>query len=218
MAKEIGRNAPCPCGSARSEEAPRECCQCCEGGATTGFLRGVGLKREMRICDVLPRLVRLTTELLEFDPIRVISAAAMLATLADYHPLIFRLDTLIYLSASHGNGDRIPSIQDLDRWLNTEIPESEISRFEDPPEDFAIGLVRTEDGDRLIFNGYLSGPDAYLQDVLDTLAAGPSALGPIRLKAKAALFVSNKLIHRRGYDRFTAGSRTPDRVILPEDG
>jgi hypothetical protein len=71
-------------------------------------------------------------------------------------------------------------------------------------------------GDRLIFNGYLSGPDAYLQEVLDTLAAGPSALSPIQLRAKAALSLSNQLVRRRGYDRFTAGSRTPDRVILPE--
>src|SRR6266404_1055266 len=111
---------------------------------------------------------------------------------------------------------RVPSVQDLDRWLNTEIPESEIGRFEDPPEDFAVGLVRTEDGDRLVFNGYLSGPDAYLQNILDTLAVGPPALSFIRLKAKAALFLSNELVGRRGYDRFTAGSHSPDKVVLPE--
>jgi hypothetical protein len=67
-----------------------------------------------------------------------------------------------------------------------------------------------------VSHGYLSGPDAYLQDVSDTLAAGPSALTPIRLKAKAALSLSSELVHRRGYDRFTAGSRTPDRVVFPE--
>lgn len=218
MAKEIGRNEPCPCGSGKKWKK-------CHGNpanaekeppAPEDFLEALGLDRGLQVRDVLPELVRLTTELREFDPIQVISAAAMLASLADNHTLIFRLDTLILLAASHGAGKRVPSVEDLNRWLNTEIPESEIGRFEDPPEDFAVGLVRREDGDRLIFNGYLSGPDAYLQDVLDTLAAGPSALAPIRLKAKAALSLSNELVRRRGYDRFTAGSHTPDRVILPE--
>ena len=217
MVKEIGRNEPCPCGSGKKwKKCHGNPANAMKEPAPEDFFEAFGLNRGLRICDVLPELVRLTTELREFDPIRVISAAAMLATLADNHTFIFRLDTLMYLAVSHGNGNQVPSVQDLDRWLNTEIPESEISRFEDPPEDFAVGLVRTEDGDRLIFNGYLSGPDAYLQDVLDTLAAGPSALGPIRLKARAALFVSNELVHRRGYDRFTAGSRNPDRVILPK--
>jgi hypothetical protein len=218
MAKEIGRNEPCPCGSGKKWKK-------CHGNpanaakkppAPEDFFEAFGLDRGLQVRDVLPELVRLTTELREFDPIQVISAAAMLASLADNHTLIFRLDTLIFLAASHGAGKRVPSVEDLDRWLNTEIPESEIGRFEDPPEDFAVGLVRTEDGDRLIFNGYHSGPDAYLQDVLDTLAAGPSALAPIQLRAKAALSLSNELVRRRGYDRFTAGSRTPDRVILPE--
>jgi SEC-C motif-containing protein len=217
MSKEIGRNAPCPCGSGKKWKK-------CHGNpanvvkepAPADLSEAFGLNGRLRIRDVLPKLVTLTTELREFDPIQVISAAATLASLADNHTFIFRLDSLIYLAASHGNGSRVPSVQDLDRWLNTEIPESEIGRFEDPPEDFAVGLVRTEDGDRLIFNGYLSGPDAYLQDVLDTLAAGPSVLGPIRLKANAALSLSNELVGRRGYDRFTAGSHSPDRVVLPE--
>jgi hypothetical protein len=217
MAKEIGRNEPCPCGSGKKwKKCHGNPANAVKEPAPEDFFEAFGLNRGLRICDVLPELVRLTTELREFDPVQVISAAAMLATLADNHTFIFRLDTLIYLAASHGNGNQVPSVQDLDRWLNTEIPESEIRRFEDPPEDFAIGLVRTVDGDRLIFNGYLSGPDAYLQDVLDTLAAGPSDLGQIRLKARAALFVSNELVHRRGYNRFTAGSRNPDRVILPK--
>jgi hypothetical protein len=166
----------------------------------------LGLDRGLQVGDVLPELRRLTTELREFDPIQIISAAAMLASLADNHTFTLRLDTLIFLAASHGAGKQVPSVEDLDRGLNTEIPESEIGRFEDPAEDFAVGLVRTEDGDRLIFNGYLSGPDAYLQDVLDTLTAGPSALAPIRLKAKTALSLSNELVRRRGYDRFTAGA------------
>jgi hypothetical protein len=153
MSTEIGRNAPCPCGSGKKWKKCRgNPANAVKEAAPEGFFAAFGLNRGLRICDVLPKLVRLTTELREFDPIQVISAAAMLATLADNHTFIFRLDTLIYLAASHGNGARVPSVQDLDRWLNTEIPESEIGRFEDPPEDFAVGLVRTEDGDRLIFN------------------------------------------------------------------
>jgi predicted flap endonuclease-1-like 5' DNA nuclease len=73
-----------------------------------------------------------------------------------------------------------------------------------------------EEGDRIIFNGHLSGPDAYLQDVTDLLAAGTSALAPVPLQAKAALSLSTELAHRRGYDRFTAGSLTPDRVVFPK--
>ena len=217
-AKEIGRNEPCPCGSGKKWKKchgnPTDTVR--EPPAPEDFFEAFGLDSALQVCDVLAELVRLTTELREFDPVQVISAVAMLASLADNHTLVFRLETLIFLAASHGVGKRVPSVEDLDRWLNTEIPESEIGRFEDPPEDFAVGLVRTKDGDRLIFNGYLSGPDAYLQDVLDTLAAGPSPLAPVQLRAKAALSLSNELVRRRGYDRFTAGSHTPDRVIIPE--
>src|SRR5450755_3486265 len=45
----------------------------------------------------------------------------MLASLADNHTLIFRLDTLILLVASHGAGKRVPSVEDLDRWLNPQF-------------------------------------------------------------------------------------------------
>jgi hypothetical protein len=170
----------------------------------------------LRIRDVLPEMKSLIAALSEYDPVQVISAAASLESLAENHTLIFRLDTFIFLAAAYCVGTRVPSIEALDRWLNTELTDSSVERFKDPPEDFAIGLVRTEEGDRLIFNGSLSGPDAYLQDVLDTLAAGPSALAPIRSKIRTVLFLSNELVSRRGYDRLTDGSGKSEKVFLPE--
>jgi hypothetical protein len=55
-------------------------------------------------------------------------------------------------------------------------PNRTSSRFEDPPEDFAIGNVCTPVGDRLVFNGEWSGPDQILQDVLDAVETGPASL------------------------------------------
>ncbi len=217
-AKKIGRNEPCPCGSGMKWKK-------CHGNPATPvqeqpsfeqFLNHFGLDHALRISDVLSELSQLTNELSEFNALQVISAAAMLASLADNHTLIYRIDTLIFLAASHCAGIQVPSTGDLHRWLNVQIPRSEVARFEDPPEDFAIGLVRTEDGDRLLFNGYLGGPDAYLQDVLDTLAAGPPPVARVRSNAHLALLISDQLVRRRGYDRFTAGSITPDLVAIPE--
>ncbi len=68
-----------------------------------------------------------------------------------------------------------------------------------------MGIVNTDEGDRLVLNGYLSGPDAYLQDVLEILTSGPGLVEPIRRAARAALVVSNELVHRRGYNRHTVG-------------
>ena len=158
----------------------------------------------------------LTGELAGYDPIQVISAAASLASLAENHTLIFRLDTLILLAASYCTGKRTPSREVLDRWLNTEIPKSQVKRMEDPAEDFAVGLVRTREGNRLILNGSLSGPDAYLQDVLDTLEAGPPALVSILSKIKTILALSNELVGRRGYDRFTGSPGVHEHVTLPD--
>ena len=223
MAREkIGRNDPCPCGSGKKWKK-------CHGGPTatskelpTGFASFVEYLQSqpptdtLRIRDVKSDLKLLTAELQSYDPMQVISAAAALASLGENHTLIFRLDTLICFAALYCKGSQTPSRDVLDRWLNTLISESPVGRMEDPAEDFAVGLVRTHDGNRLVLNGYLSGPDAYLQDVLDTLQEGPGNLAPLRLTVSTVLHISDELISRRGYDRFTSGSGAHDGVTLPE--
>jgi hypothetical protein len=215
---KVGRNDPCPCGSGKKWKK-------CHGGPAEAnkqapgleeLLAAVGSASALVFREVVPELERLADELTGYDPIQVISAAASLSSLAENHTLIFRLDALILLAATYCAGKQTPSREVLDRWLNTEIPQSQVKRMEDPAEDFAVGLVRTVEGNRLILNGYLSGPDAYLQDVLDTLEAGPSALVDIRSKIKTVLLLSNELVGRRGYDRFTAIPGSHDDVTLPD--
>ena len=218
MVMKIGRNEPCPCGSGKKWKK-------CHGDPandsgqswpTEDFLAAVKSSRLLKIADILPQVSKLERELREFDAFKVISAAATLASLDSNHTFIFRLDTLILLAAHCCAGDRTPSVHDLDRWLNQEVVASDVNRLEDPPEDFAVGIVSTGDGDRLIFNGSLSGPDAYLQDVLDTLMTGPELVDPIRRSVTAALAVSNELVRRRGYSRLTIG-KPGDAVTLPEN-
>jgi hypothetical protein len=214
---KIGRNDPCPCGSGKKWKK-------CHGGPTEAdeqtptfeeLLAAFGSAGDLRIREIVPELKSLTEELADYDPILVISAAAALSSLAENHTLIFRLDTLILLAATYCAGRQKPSKEVLDRWLNTEIPESQVKRMEDPAEDFAVGLVRTAEGNRLILNGHQSGPDAYLQDVLDTLEAGPSKLATIRSKIKTILALSNELVDRRCYDRFTGRAGVHENVTLP---
>ncbi len=218
MARKIGRNEPCPCGSGKKWKK-------CHGAPADDsgkqfprddFFEAFKVDRSLKILDILPQLSKLTKELRQFDLVKVLSAAAAVASLADNHTLTFRLDTLIFLAASHCAGDRVPAVADLRRWLNADITASDVYRFEDPPEDFAVGIVNTDEGDRLVLNGYLSGPDAYLQDVLDTLTSGPGLVEPIHRAARAALMVSNELIHRRGYNRHTMGN-PGHGVALPND-
>jgi hypothetical protein len=217
MARKIGRNEPCPCGSGKKW---KKCHGAPDGSGEQfspgDFFEAFKINRSLKIADILSQLSKLTKELREFDMIKVLSAAAALASLAENHTLIFRLDTLIFLAASHCAGDRVPTIADLRLWLNSDIPASDVYRFEDPPEDFAVGIVNIDEGDRLVLNGYLSGPDAYLQDVLDTLRSGPGLVEPIRRSARAALVVSNELVHRRGYKRHTVGE-PGNGVTLPND-
>ena len=214
---KVGRNEQCPCGSGKKWKK-------CHGDPAKDsepqlppedFLAGLQSSRLLKVVEILPQVSKLAEELREFDPIKVISAAATLASLADNHTLIFRLDTLIFLAAFHCAGDQVPTLRDLERWLNSDIAASNIHRLEDPPEDFAVGIVGTDEGDRLVFNGYLSGPDAYLQDVLDTLTAGPEFVDPIRRAAKAALKVSSELVQQRGHNRFTVG-QPGDGVAFPD--
>ncbi len=215
---KIGRNDPCPCGSGKKWKkchgSPAEAVE--QAPPFEELLAAFRSAGELRIREVGPELKGLTGELASYDPIQVISAAASLASLAENHTLIFRLDALIFLAVTCCTGKQTPSREALDRWLNTEIPESQVKRMEDPAEDFAIGLVRTIEGNRLILNGYLSGPDVYLQDVLDTLEAGPSVLVPMRSRIKTILALSNELVGRRGYDRFTGCPGMPENVTLPE--
>jgi SEC-C motif-containing protein len=214
---KIGRNDPCPCGSGKKWKK-------CHGGPTEAdeqtpsfeeLLAAFGSAGDLQIREVVPELKSLTEELADYDPIPIISAAAALSSLAENHTLIFRLDTLILLAATYCTGKQKPSREVLDRWLNTEIPESQVKRMEDPAEDFAVGLVRTAEGNRLILNGHQSGPDAYLQDVLDTLEAAPPELVSIRSKIKTILALSNELVGRRCYDRSTGSAGVHESVTLP---
>jgi hypothetical protein len=214
---KIGRNDPCPCGSGKKWKK-------CHGGLAQAdkqtpsldeLLAAFGSAGDLRISEVVPELKSLTEELADYDPIRVISAAAALSGLAENHTLIFRLDTLILLATTYCVGEQTPTKEVLDRWLNTDIPASQVKRMEDPAEDFAVGLIRTAEGNRHILNGRQSGPDAYLQDVLDTLEAGPPGLVSVRSKIKALLALSNELVDRRCYDRFTGRAGVHDNITLP---
>ncbi len=223
MAKtKIGRNDPCPCGSGKKWKK-------CHGGpkATPAaslpdlssfldYLKSQPSPSALRISDLRTDLKDLTSELQNYDPEKVISASAVLASVAENHTLVYRINALILIASLACKGAQTPSIADLDRWLNRSISESAAGRLEDPAEDFAIGLVRTHTGNHLIFNGSLSGPDAYLQDVLDALTEGPASLAPFISITEAVLTVSDELVRRRGYDRFTSGSGTHEAVILPE--
>jgi hypothetical protein len=215
---KVGRNDPCPCGSGKKWKkchgSPSEVSE--QAPDFEQLLAALGAAGALGFREVVSELKDLTAELTGYDPLQVISAAASLSSLAENHTLVFRLDALILLAAAFCAGKRTPSLESLDRWLNTEIPKSQVKPMEDPAEDFAVGLVRTVEGNRLVLNGYLSGPDAYLQDVLDTLEAGPSALVSIRSKIKTILALSNELVGRRGYDRFTASPGMHEYVTLPD--
>lgn len=170
----------------------------------------------LRISDLRPDLKDLITELQNYDPEQVIPGSAALASLAENHTFIYRINALILLASLVCKGTQAPSVTDLDRWLNRSIAESPAGRLQDPAEDFAIGLVRTHTGNRLIFNGSLSGPDAYLQDVLDALGRGPASLASLISTTESVLTICNELVSRRGYNRLTSGSGTHEAVVVPE--
>ncbi len=97
MARKIGRNEPCPCGSGKKWKK----CHGAPNGSEEHFspedlFEAFKIDRSLKIADILSQLSKLTKELREFDMIKVLSAAAAFASLAENHTLIFRLDTLIF--------------------------------------------------------------------------------------------------------------------------
>jgi hypothetical protein len=83
----------------------------------------------LRISDLRPDLKDLTAELQNYDPEKVIPASAALASLAENHTLVYRINTLILLASLACKGTETPSIADLDRWLNRSIAESPAGRL-----------------------------------------------------------------------------------------
>jgi hypothetical protein len=173
------------------------------------------LDQDETIESAAHELTALRQELSEFDPVKVIAGCAALAALADNHTRIFRIDSLIHLAALHCAGTKVPTGAEFARWFNAYLTESHIVRFEDPPEDFAIGNVCTPVGDRLVFNGEWSGPDQILQDVLDAVETGPASLDGLRASGRAMLALSDLLAKRYGYSRDTAGSIDLIEVQIP---
>jgi len=213
----IGRNEPCPCGSGKKWKK-------CHGNPLRpggpsspweALAEAFTLDQDEGIESAASNLAALRQELAEFDPVKVVAGCAALASLADNHNRIFRIDSLIHLAALHCAGSKIPTRAEYARWLNEYLPESHVIRFEDPPEDFAIGNVCIPAGDRLVFNGEWSSPDQILQDILDALEAAPASLNRARASVHSMLSLSNHIAERYGYSRDTAGSIDLVEVQIP---
>jgi hypothetical protein len=170
----------------------------------SALFQGLELDQDASIDSLCTGLRGLIQELSVFDPLQVITGASSLALIPSNRTRMFRIDALIYLAALHGVGAQSPTTNDFGRWLNSDISNTIVRRFEDPPEDFAIGNVCSPSGNHLVFNGEWSTPDQYLQDVLEALATGPESLASTQKAARALLTLSNEIAGRCGYERLPA--------------
>ena len=115
MAKEtIGRNDPCPCGSRKKWKK-------CHGGPKAApaasrpdlstildYLQSRPAPSTLRISDLRTDLKDLTTELQNYAPDKVIPASGALASLAENHTLVYRINALILLASLACKGTQTP--------------------------------------------------------------------------------------------------------------
>ena len=90
----------------------------------------------------------LAGELRGFAKKAAVARLAGLLTLPQLHAHTLRLELLVHLAARHCAGEETPSHDDIQRWLNEGILETQAARMEDPVEDADQYFVGAQNGER----------------------------------------------------------------------
>ena len=156
------------------------------------------------IAQLKPKLI---AELVEYDPIRTVSAISGLMTYPELQSNSYRLETLAHIAMAVCNGHRKPKAKDMARWYS-DIGDGYCGMMEDPSEDVFVFNIMTPRGNFLVLEGLWQGGGFTLQHVINTVESMPDTEDCNRLRdvIYALLILSNEVCHRANLHRYQLGS------------
>ena len=130
---------------------------------------------------------------------------------------ILRLELLIHLAVLHCSGLRDPSQREATAWLTDYLGLTPLALLEDPPEDVFVSNVRTDDGNRRIFEGLWDANDYFAQQLVDVLSHDrtPRQCRDLIPPITALLTLSDSVANRLTLSRWHSGSSPSSSFRLP---
>lgn len=137
-----------------------------------------------------------------------------LLTLPSLQANNFRIELLVHLAVIHCKGKKNPSLNDINKWLNEYIEETQINILEDPAENVFISNIETQEGNFRIFEGVRNSNSYSLQVILDIIYE--NKLIPdnkILASAISLLRLSNEIANRLNINRWYFEESLPANAV-----
>ena len=149
-----------------------------------------------------PELKRLSKLLKKNNLQSTLPQLAGLLTVPSLHANTVRIETVVHLAVAHCRGDRNPTIEQIEYWLNDGLNKTVTVRSEEPAENVFITNVATPTGNFRIFEGNRNPNDYNVQTIIDTLyrCQNIKVCGKLLKCAIALLRLSECVANRVGFE------------------
>ena len=164
-----------------------------------------------------PAFEALVKSLRQYRLASTLAQVAGLLTVPALQPYILRLELLIHLAVLHCSGRRDPNQQEVTTWLTDDLEPTPVRLLEDPPEDVFVSNVRTDAGNRRIFEGLRRSNDYFAQQLLDVLShdQAPPECCDLVPAITALLTLSDSVANRLALSRWHSASWSSSAVDWP---
>lgn len=161
-----------------------------------------------------PKAKLLASVLSNYDIRTVVAQVAGLATVPRFQANSYRIEFLSQLAVACCDGNKRPTSQHLDHWLNRHLGVLDIAHLEDPPEDTFVVNVVTAEGDFRVLGGLWEAADSATTLLIETLAkiGGHTQRAWLR-PALSLLQLSDAMLERAGLTRWQTEPSNPKGKI-----
>ena len=142
---------------------------------------------------------------------------AGLLTVPSLQRFALRLEVLTHLAVLHCRGNRVATPNDLASWLNDYLGATPVAPLEDPPEDVFVSNVRTDSGNRRLFEGLWESADYFTQQLVNVLSfnEAPSRWSYLADPIDALLALSDSVADELNLPRWHSAAETALDPVLP---
>lgn len=164
------------------------------------------------ICEKVPKLKAWLTRL---DRTHTLVLLAGLQASPEFHANTIRLDWAMRLVAAFADGKERLNRDKLATLLNVSLKNADVTRLEDPIEDFFVAPVVTRAGEFLAFQSTWENATFHTEVLLEAFVALPDGQPKLDAlaRAHALLLVGDAIIHRKGLERWVPGSGEPAHAL-----
>ena len=153
--------------------------------------------------------------LARLDRRHTLTLLAGLQASPEFHANTIRLDWAMRLVAAFSDGSERLNRNKLALLLNVSLKKADVTRLEDPIEDFFVAPIITRGGEFLTFQSSWENAAFHTEVLLEAFNSLPD--GPPQIdafaRARSLLLIGNAIIDRAGLERWVPGSGQPAQAI-----